>query len=59
MKAFCDSLVNIFDEKAIVYQVGEKRFYIAFDDGTMIQWFFSGESAVDFLIKKGFYYDII
>lgn len=59
MKAFCDSLVNIYDERAIIYQVGEKRFYIAFDDGTIIQWFCSGSCAVDFLIEKGFYYDII
>lgn len=59
MKNFYDSLVNIYDERAIIYQVGERRFYIAFEDGTMIQWFCSGSCAVDFLIDNGFYYEII
>lgn len=59
MKSFYDLMINIFDERAIIYQVGEKRFYIEFDDETMIQWFLSGECAVEFLIEKGFYYDII
>lgn len=58
MKAFYDQFINVFEERAIIFQVGENRFYIDFGD-CFIQWFSTGEEAVDFLIEKGFYYEII